>query len=307
MSGLNTQKFPMLRLPSPNALYQHRASRFRHLSKNQTFLADYLSLMAELAEIQHRLMQSQSDNHADRSGAKTSARSTCLPPLDSASHQRSPAWRENLHNIAATITPNTGPLDGIFDQIRKAADSEMEAWAAWLLAGEWETLDPGIAPFVAAALQVYWVSLAANLDSDAVNQLEGRHPSGQQEEARYLCPVCGSLPVAGVLQTGGSVQGLRYLCCSLCATEWNLPRIHCVHCGSSKGIAYFNIEGAGEAVLAEACAECGTYIKLMNREKDAGLDPFADDLASLALDILMAEEGYQRLGFNPLLVPGNPP
>jgi FdhE protein len=58
-------------------------------------------------------------------------------------------------------------------------------------------------------------------------------------------------------------------------------------------------------VKAEACAACKTYVKIMNREKDPQVDPFADDLATLSLDVLMAEEGYQRLGFNPLLIPGD--
>ena len=285
MCGLNHQQYPILHLPNPTTVFRHRASRFRQLSQNQAFLAGYLNLMADLADIQHSLIGSFPANLLPDSYAGN-------PPLDISSWHRDPAWREALRTISERLSPEAGPLDSILDQIRKAADGEMETWAGRLLAGDLENIDPGVAPFVAAALQVQWVSLAASLDAGKIGP----------PETGYLCPVCGSLPVASVLQSGGSIQGLRYLCCSLCATEWNRPRIHCVHCGGSKEVAYFSIEGAGEAVKAEACGECMTYIKIMDREKDANLDPFADDLASLGLDILMGEEGYQRLGFNPLLV-----
>ena len=39
-------------------------------------------------------------------------------------------------------------------------------------------------------------------------------------------------------------------------------------------------------------------------EKNRAVDPIADDLASLALDILLDEAGYQRSGPNLLLFPG---
>lgn len=70
-----------------------------------------------------------------------------------------------------------------------------------------------------------------------------------------------------------------------------------------KGIAYFNIEGGDDAVKAEACDECNSYLKILYLEKNMALDPIADDLASLALDILMDEAGYQRSGPNLLLFP----
>jgi FdhE protein len=39
-------------------------------------------------------------------------------------------------------------------------------------------------------------------------------------------------------------------------------------------------------------------------EKDTALEPAADDLATLALDMLVFEQGYGRLGPNLLLAPG---
>jgi FdhE protein len=39
-------------------------------------------------------------------------------------------------------------------------------------------------------------------------------------------------------------------------------------------------------------------------EEEPAFEPTADDLATLTLDLLMAEAGYERFGVNPLLVPG---
>jgi FdhE protein len=48
---------------------------------------------------------------------------------------------------------------------------------------------------------------------------------------------------------------------------------------------------------------CKSYLKIVYAEK-AAVDPVADDLATLALDILVDEAGYSRSGPNLLLVPG---
>ena len=119
-----------------------------------------------------------------------------------------------------------------------------------------------------------------------------------------LCPVCGSYPVASVVRIGGAQQGLRYLVCSLCASEWHMVRVKCSACGSTRGISYLGIEGAGHAVKAECCDECRTYLKIFYLEQDTTLVPAADDLATLALDMLVDQQGYNRLGPNLLFLPG---
>jgi FdhE protein len=58
------------------------------------------------------------------------------------------------------------------------------------------------------------------------------------------------------------------------------------------------------AVQAEACAGCQSYLKILHVERDPALEPTADDLATVGLDLQMAEAGYTRFGANPLLVPG---
>jgi FdhE protein len=41
------------------------------------------------------------------------------------------------------------------------------------------------------------------------------------------------------------------------------------------------------------------------QEKDANIDPMADDLNSLALDMMVDEKGYSRTGPNLLFYPGH--
>ena len=61
---------------------------------------------------------------------------------------------------------------------------------------------------------------------------------------------------------------------------------------------------ATPAVGAETCDECRTYAKVLYEAKDTGVDPYADDLASLALDLMVSEAGWSRHAPNPLLLVG---
>jgi len=96
---------------------------------------------------------------------------------------------------------------------------------------------------------------------------------------------------------------VRFLYCPLCASQWHYVRIKCANCASTKGIAYQHVADQPSAMKAETCDECGTYTKIVYMEKDQGAEPFADDLASLALDILVGEAGWARANPHPFLVP----
>ena len=108
-------------------------------------------------------------------------------------------------------------------------------------------------------------------------------------------------PVASIARSGGAAGGQRYLHCALCATEWHMVRIKCSDCEATAGIHYFGIEGGAEAVKAETCDACSGFLKIFYMEKDAQVEPTADDLASTALDLLMADAGKLRSGPNFML------
>src|SRR4029077_7125285 len=120
-------------------------------------------------------------------------------------------------------------------------------------------------------------------------------------------------PTASVSRIGGGDSGFRYLHCALCAAQWHMVRIKCTHCQSNKGIHYQSPQrldavstDAKPAVEAETCDECGHYLKIVHMERDAYVEPVADDLASLTLDLLVSEAGFQRHGVNLMLLFGDP-
>ena len=176
------------------------------------------------------------------------------------------------------------------EQTLSAEPQRLDALAQALLAGE-EPGDVAAAPFLMAALQVYWTERASRLPEAVVPAVV---PS-------RVCPVCGSLPVASVVRVGAASDGLRYLHCGLCASEWHMVRVKCSHCEDTRSVAYHHLEGASEAIKAESCDACHSYRKIFYQEKDLEVDAVADDLASLTLDVLMGEAGYGRASANPLL------
>ena len=118
----------------------------------------------------------------------------------------------------------------------------------------------------------------------------------------FVCPLCGGQPVASVIMAAGANKGLRYLYCGMCGSSWHMVRSKCSHCGESRKISYVSLQGEMEHVRAESCGDCRSYLKVMYAEEEPDLEPLADDLATLALDWRMAEDGYLKSGMNPLLL-----
>jgi FdhE protein len=143
----------------------------------------------------------------------------------------------------------------------------------------------------AAALQVHFARLAAGLDG------EGLVPVGDG-----ACPSCGGAPVSSLIVGWSGAHGTRFCACSLCGTLWNYVRIKCTICGSTAGIGYEEIDGGPGTIKAETCTACHTYVKVLHQHQDPALDPVADDVASLALDLLVREAGYRRGAVNPFLL-----
>ena len=78
-------------------------------------------------------------------------------------------------------------------------------------------------------------------------------------------------------------------------------RAVCITCGEARSLGLREIEGGAGAVKAEICDACGTYAKMLYKRKDMQLDPVADDLATLGLDLMVAQAGWSRHALNPLL------
>jgi FdhE protein len=173
-------------------------------------------------------------------------------------------------------------------------------------------LDIAAAPLVAAALQTYWTHLVLATQAAGTQRLA---PFGRTDDPTR-CPCCGSLPTASISRIGADDSGYRYLHCSLCSSQWHMVRIKCSHCQGTKGIHYQSLQPLADdaaapgversAVQAETCDECRYYLKIVHMERDAHVDPAADDLASVTLDLLVSDAGFQRHGVNLMLLFGDP-
>jgi FdhE protein len=286
---------PPIRLPRRNAVFSERAARLRQLAPEHA-LGDYLQFIAKVADAQHHALTAMSGVKLPDAGLLEQARLHGMPPLNAQDHVRDPAWRLILRQLLGGLD---GEVDGVArDLVRRLAaetDVVYDAQAARVLGGVTAGLDMAYAPLIAAGLQVYWVHQVTALGISALALLD----------VPTVCPACGTRPVASIARSGGPSGGHRYLHCALCATEWHMVRIKCSDCESTSGINYYAIDGGTPAVKAESCDACAGYLKIFYMEKDAQVEPTADDLASTALDLLMAEAGKLRSGPNLMLFAGD--
>jgi FdhE protein len=285
---------PELRLP-PSDLFNTRAQRLRHLAVGHA-LGDYVNFIAGLVEAQQDELKLHPEIPLPGEDLLSKCREYELPPLSPGGWPRHPHWQDVVRRLADGCL-DAAPSGGRESLLRLLGHKResLEAQATQLLAGKLVGLDLAIVPIIGAALQVQWTHLASQLRPSEVAR------PGQPN----LCPVCGSHPVASVVRIGGAENGLRYLDCALCGSEWHVVRSKCSNCDNTKDISYFSVEGAKDIVRAEACPECHTYLKVIYQEKDPLVDAAADDLASLTLDLLMGEENYAKTGINYLMIYGN--
>ena len=299
-------------LPDPATLFVDRARRFEHFASRMPEQQVFFAFMAGLARAQHAAAASFTPSGLPDAHALATRHAHRMPVLPAGLADRDGSWVGALRAVldASAAADADLPVATLAarTRLRSSSDAELDHLGSAVLAHEYESVPAATLPWVAAGLQVWWVTALhalAMLDPSAVRALD----------VATVCPCCGSLPVASLRRIGGMQQGLRYLVCSLCATQWHMVRVKCSHCESTAGIGYLTLSNdpdsaAGKAaatrevVKAEVCDECSSYLKLVSLESDSQADPVADDLATLALDLLTDERGYIRIGPNPFIHPG---
>jgi FdhE protein len=283
-------------LPDLTTVFLRRAERLSALAPGHE-LAGFLGMVAALSMAQHQALSVLPPGRLPGSAEIAEAKAAKRAPLDPERWQPADeSWRSALSGILAKLDPASLPSQGreAAEALAVAPVSELEAVAKAFLSGEVTSGDAAKAVFVAAALQVAWTRMAALLDV-----------SGLDPADRGTCPACGSPPVAGLIAPGGTKFGHRHLHCSLCATSWRYVRVRCVHCRSTDKITYRQLAGA-QYVRAECCENCRGYSKVFYLDSVKIVEPMADDLASLGLDVLVGEEGFSRVA-NPFILGAMPP
>jgi FdhE protein len=280
-------------LPDPAKRFAATARRLETIATGAPLEA-WLRFMAQIGWAQHEAVAVLSRTPALDSDSIAAAVAERQPPLAADRHALDPGWQRALGSILECFDAVALP-----DEARSViADLEgrdaqgLDALAHAFLRDAVEPDEIGPALYVAAALQVQFTVLAAALAAESLRLLP----------QRGLCPCCGSTSVTGLVTASGRSPGCRYLYCSLCSTAWNHVRAVCITCGESGALSLKSIEGDNGAVKAETCGKCRTYAKLLYEAKDTKVDPFADDLATLALDVLVAEAGWSRHAPNPLFL-----
>ncbi|MHA7599283.1 formate dehydrogenase accessory protein FdhE [Alicycliphilus sp. T452] len=305
-SGL---EIPRLLLPDPRRVFAERALRLRELAAGHA-MRDYLMLMAVVCEAQHARLQQYPGVPLPDAAQIAAAAQSGAPLLATERWPRALQWRGELRALLRQVLdklPADSPARPGVQGVMDLPDAALEQQADRLLAGITLGLDLAAAPLIAAGLQLYFTHLLAA--TGAAQPEAFRVPADATR-----CPCCGSLATASITRLGGQQEGQRYLHCALCSAQWHMNRIQCTHCLATQGIRYQSLRALADdgkpsaaraAVEAETCDGCRHYLKTMHVARDLHVEPLADDLATLTLDLLVSEAGFNRHGVNLLLLFGD--
>ncbi|GHD74740.1 formate dehydrogenase accessory protein FdhE [Vogesella fluminis] len=277
---------PALRLATLT-VFSRRAERLQTLAANHP-LRDFLLFCAALARAQHACLATRVE-HAVADSASLRQLLTLLRR-----HLDVELPPDSHSALLCLLVLDDAALQALADALRHGRyDAHSPLAAAW--------------PLLGAALQVQATIVVRQQDVAAL-------PAGETA----CCPACGGLPVASVLRRGDSGHAVRHVCCSLCASEWHVSRVKCVACGNTRQLQYHSLADRDAAAPQpdrkqphahrgtqelECCDSCHGALKVVSRLQDANADAFADDVASLTLDLLAGDAGYGRIGFNPCFLP----
>lgn len=284
--------------------FSQRAARLRQLASHHP-MSDFLLFCAALSEAQ--------------AGQFQQALAQPVPALNAAWQGEQLRWlRQSLAHLATSLGDALpAAATGALATLNALDDAPLQTLTHDLLDGVYHPEHPAFAalPLLGASLQI--LRSLQVVQSEACTDT----PDAQHLHEPGHCPACGGLPIASVMESGesgGNEHGVRYVECAWCASQWPVARIQCVGCGNTENIEFVRLTAADSPEEStdskdahtrrgvqeiETCPSCQGGLKLVSTLRDPQAIASADDLASLALDMLAAEDGYQRIGFNPLLLP----
>ena len=284
ISPTNTAS-PLL-LPPPD-IFTRRGDRFRHLAQGH-HLGPWLNHLAAISEAQQAALDTLSSGPFDWFDTVQAADLANAPSVQT----KVALVYQMLASQATTESGANSPAPA-----RRLSEDELKRSVARnldLALGQTDGSEHDLNDLmVAAAMQVVWTAVAQQVTATDLN------PANSE-----LCPVCGSAAVGSIVLSGEGKAGLRFQQCCLCSTRWNVVRAHCTLCEDGSKVQYLSLENNNQAIAAETCEHCHGYAKISFQDKDLEVDPVADDLATLSLDVLVGEEGLGRAAPNLLLCEG---
>lgn len=334
IESLDRTAIPRLRMPNRAEVFSARAQRLRQLADGHP-LSAYLRLMAVLVGAQQTVLDRLPAPALDAASI-ASAQQHCMPLVPATGGFDAMRWQPllvQLIDIVAAQPDLPVPVREVLAQLRTADSVPLEAAAQALLAGHGKGVDAASAPFLMAALQVLWTAVAASFDAKDVPMMDvpnicpvcGTLPvasvvriGGANDGYRYLaCGLCATeWHMVRVKCTHcESTEHVSYHIVDRDAPAGEpTTHVHGVASADRAGLTGVDADAgkhvglddsarrvAASPIRAESCDDCQGYRKIFYQDKDPFVEPVADDLASLALDVLMGEAGYARANGNPLL------
>ncbi len=285
-------KPPYAVLADASSLFQTRSRRFEALAPKHE-LEPYLWFLAAVTYAQHDIMSGLPRPSLPPSDRICQALAHGMPPLSRALYQPAAVAVATIDRLLDALADLGAPPETAtaIASLRGTSPEERRRKAVEALKDTDPGADVAQRVLVMAGLQVHFARLAGQLSADALKPI-----------ADGVCPVCGSPPMTSSVVGWPGAHNTRFCACPLCATMWHVVRIKCVLCSSTGGITYRLIEGKPETVKAETCDSCRAYVKILYQVNDDLLEPLADDVATLGLDMLLAEKGWRHGGQNPFLL-----
>lgn len=285
-------KPPFAVLPDPPVIFLNRAKRLEALAPGHPLEA-YLRFLATVTRTQHEILPNLPIATLPSADRIAQALEHGMPPIARTSFELDDTAMATVERLidrlaAADLPPATASIVQSLQQITPA---ERRVLASAVLSDARAADDIAQRALIAAGLQVHFTRLGALLNADDLKPITDG-----------ICPTCGSGPMTSSVVGWPNAHNSRFCACPLCSTMWNVVRVKCVLCSTTEGISYHTIEGQPETVKAETCEKCHAYVKILYQVNDAPLEPMADDVATLGLDMLMTQEGWKRGGHNPFLM-----
>ncbi|MCX2561342.1 formate dehydrogenase accessory protein FdhE [Acetobacter farinalis] len=261
--------------------------------------AGYFSFLAGLVAAQRRLLEESPLSLAQAEPVRVLLQGTKASPEVPSRQMLAEAvyWQDAFARLVAEAGVHLPPETRAgLDALVSDTSGALAEQAFLLLSGQYDRVDAGAAVFLWSALSVYWAQAIALLARETGELLHNRRSEGG------ACPCCGA-PPSGALVLTGDREGLRYLQCSLCETRWHKVRATCSVCDATDHIDYWSFESTDAPIQGETCGDCHSYVKLFRLDRDPELEVSADDLASVALDSALEDQGFIRATLNPFSFP----
>ena len=151
---------PRLLLPKAD-VFAEQALRLRQLAANHP-MRDYLMLMAVVAEAQSAQLPTYPEPALPTAAQADTASQQGVPLLDAATWPREAFWRDQWRTLMRDVLaklPADSPARAGVSAALAVDEATLDQQAARLLTGVSLGLDMGLAPLLAAGLQLYFTHL----------------------------------------------------------------------------------------------------------------------------------------------------